>query len=285
MADPIQFLDAIAGYTQSESKASSDRPIKMARIDPAYNRLTGYPAAPPLARVTFEGESTLSGKYYAIANGYIPSPGERCWMVPVGTTYLITGAVNPQTSQGFWQEADGTDSGVEFGDGSFYDTAEGLYVNNDVTLTGALLVGSKRVPTSSGMESHGGMGALSTTSATFVFLAVPNTIAGHVKQGSSTETKIKFSLTTGVRRTGTDAVTNVRFGVTEGYALGSTVECSGGELRTLGTHESFTGFGYITGLAAGSHDYSICIRRSSGTGTCTTDGTDYFSFMIEEVPA
>lgn len=284
MPDPIQFLDAIAGYAQAGSNASSDRPIKLARIDPAYNRLTGYPGPPPTARVTFEGESTLSGKYYAIANGYIPSPGERCWMVPVGTTYLITGAVNPQTSQGFWQDADGTDSGVEFGDGAFYDTTDGLYINNDATITGALLVGGKRIPTSSGLEMHGTMGVISTTSATFVYLSAPAILVGHVKQGSSSETKIKFSLDVGCRRGGTDAITTVRFGVNVDYA-GTPNECCGGELRTIGVHQNFTGFGYMTGLAAGSHDYGILVRRSGGTGTIITDATDFYSFMIEEVPA
>jgi hypothetical protein len=134
----VSFLDAVTGHLDNGRTSSADRPIRLAVVDPAYDPFAAYPAATPPARVTFDGESTLSGKAYAVAQGFIPRPGQRVWMVPVGTTYLISGAVSAQTPQGFWQAADGTDSGVELGGGSYFDTTEGLYLETDATVAGDL---------------------------------------------------------------------------------------------------------------------------------------------------
>jgi hypothetical protein len=114
----------------------------MAKVDPAYNGFTGYPSEPPTARVTFEGESTLSGKYYAISNGFIPAPDQRVWMIPIGTTYLIAGAVNAQTSQGFWQDLAGADYGVELGGGSYFDATDGLVLTGDMSTAGDVDAGN-----------------------------------------------------------------------------------------------------------------------------------------------
>lgn len=89
----LDILRATSGYQESESKVSSDKPVKQARVDPdfvAASFLTGT-----LPRVTFEGEVTLSTKVYSVASPYWPHPGDRVWMVPIGTTYLIAGSVEP----------------------------------------------------------------------------------------------------------------------------------------------------------------------------------------------
>lgn len=136
---PLEFLDAVAGYARQGSNSSADRTIRLAKIDGTYNAYAAYPGAIPAARVTFEGETTLSGKYYAVANGYIPAPNDRCYMVPIGTTYLIAGRASQATPQGFWQDS-GLDAGVEFGGGSYFDTIEGLHLETDATIEGDLLV-------------------------------------------------------------------------------------------------------------------------------------------------
>lgn len=138
--EPLAFLDAVTGFARGQSRSSADRPILIGTVDPAYDPWATYPDPPPAARVTFDGETVLSGKAYAYANGYIPYAGTRVVLVPIGNTYLITGSLNPQTPQGFWQSADGLDSGVELGGGSRYDTDDGLTIAHDVSVAGDLVV-------------------------------------------------------------------------------------------------------------------------------------------------
>jgi hypothetical protein len=137
---PLSFLEAVQGFTEGGSRSSADRPIRLAVVDPAYNAWAGYPSAPPPARVTFEGESTLSTKAYGYVGGFIPWPGLRVFLVPIGNTYVIGGAIQTQTPQGFWSNAAGTESGVEFGGGSYLDTDEGLVIAGDAAISGDLSV-------------------------------------------------------------------------------------------------------------------------------------------------
>lgn len=137
------FLDAITGHLDRSRTSSADRPIRLAKVDPAYDPFVVYPGAVPPARVTFEGEDTLSGKAYAVASDFIPRAGQRVFMVPIGTTYLIAGPVGSQSPQGFWQSADGADSGVELGGGNYFDTADGLFLETDATIQGQVLHGPR----------------------------------------------------------------------------------------------------------------------------------------------
>lgn len=79
------FLDAVCGYVDAAPPTSADKPVKLATIDPGYT--TGSP------KVTFDGESTLSGKGYAFADSYVPKPNDRVVMLPVGSTWVILGSV------------------------------------------------------------------------------------------------------------------------------------------------------------------------------------------------
>lgn len=90
MTDAMTFLQTVSGFTASEgSGGSADRPIKLAVIDPAFDPAQ-FPAVLP--KVKFEGESTVSGKFYAVASPYWPQPSDKVWMVPIGSTYLIVGS-------------------------------------------------------------------------------------------------------------------------------------------------------------------------------------------------
>jgi hypothetical protein len=120
--------------------SSADRPVRLATVDATYDPWTTYPDAAPPARVTFDGESVLSTKAYPYAAGMIPWSGMRVYMLPIGNTYLIGGALNPQVPQGFWQSPDGLESGVEFGHGSYMDTDTGMVVNHDLSVAGDLVV-------------------------------------------------------------------------------------------------------------------------------------------------
>lgn len=142
--DSLDFLQAIAGYTRNTSKTdpsvsnSANRPIRLAIIDPAYSPFVSpYPNGIPAARVTFEGEGTLSGKYYPVAAGFLPMANQRVFMVPIGTTYLIVNGANPSVAQGFYH---GSVIGMEFGDGSYFDSVEGLQLETDAYIAGDLVV-------------------------------------------------------------------------------------------------------------------------------------------------
>lgn len=144
MTDPrvprsIDFLSAVAGFARSAGGVtSSDKPIRLAVIDPAYDPLVNVPNAAPAARVTFEGESTLSGKAYPVRDGFLPTAGQRVYLLPIGNTYLIAGSVGGQAAQGFWQDALG--AGVEFGGGSYFDTDAGWVLGHDVSILGDFTV-------------------------------------------------------------------------------------------------------------------------------------------------
>ncbi len=135
---PMEFLDALTGHVEGGRTSSADRPIRLATVDPAYDPFVMYPSQTPAARVTFEGETTLTARAYPLAGDFIPRPGQRVYLLPQGNSYVIGGSVNTQTPQGFWQDPDGTDSGVELGGGNYFDTTDGLYLETDATVAGDL---------------------------------------------------------------------------------------------------------------------------------------------------
>jgi hypothetical protein len=91
--DPQKFLNTVSQATRADFKkeTSASRPIRLAVIDPSYT--SGNP------RVTFEGEETLSDKEYPYAN-YTPAAGDRVVMLPLGTSYVIIGAVGESPGGG-----------------------------------------------------------------------------------------------------------------------------------------------------------------------------------------
>lgn len=84
------FLRTVAGYTRAQTDGSADRACRIAVIDPAYS--SGNP------KVTFEGESTMSTKGYPFLDSYTPTATDRVVLIPVGTTYLIVGAIDDATN-------------------------------------------------------------------------------------------------------------------------------------------------------------------------------------------
>lgn len=83
----LDLLQIIARYVRAEvaRTGASARPARLATVDPAY--ASGRP------RVTFDGETTLSGKAYPRLSSYVPVAGDRVLMVPSGTSYVIIGKV------------------------------------------------------------------------------------------------------------------------------------------------------------------------------------------------
>lgn len=167
MTGALSFLEAVSGFTVAGQNGSQDRPVKFAKVDPAYDPFSTWPSAPPPARVTFEGETTLSVKAYAIADGLIPIPNRRVWLVPAGNSYIIAGCIGGQHALGFWSSS--TESGVELGDGSFFNTVEGLVLAHDAAFSGEVTFdghpqGKGRIATTSATSNSGNY----TTSLTVV---------------------------------------------------------------------------------------------------------------------
>lgn len=88
MMDATSFLDIVAGYANKPSGAqtsSAGHPNRTATIDPAYT--AGMP------KVLFDGEEDMSDREYTWNSSYTPVAGDRVFMVPVGTTFIIGGMI------------------------------------------------------------------------------------------------------------------------------------------------------------------------------------------------
>jgi microcystin-dependent protein len=91
--EAIDVLTAITGHVQAQGAGqAANRPPRLATVDALYS--SGSP------RVTFDGETTLSVKEYPYVKSYTPAAGDRVALVPVGTTYLIIGAISTGTGDG-----------------------------------------------------------------------------------------------------------------------------------------------------------------------------------------
>lgn len=86
--DPLDFLDSVAGHTAARYPVQT--PL-LGTVDPAYT--TGNP------KITFDGETTLSGKTYLYA-GYTPQAGDRVVLLPVGNSYLVIAAIGVLDGRG-----------------------------------------------------------------------------------------------------------------------------------------------------------------------------------------
>jgi hypothetical protein len=107
---PMDFLSAMSAYARVDNEGTSaNKAIKLATVDPAHDPESGN-----LPKLTFDGESTLSGKRYPYLKSYTPLPSDRVVLIPCGNTYLIVGAVFvsapwvPYDSQVFTNTAGGT---------------------------------------------------------------------------------------------------------------------------------------------------------------------------------
>lgn len=103
MIGPIDMLQAFAGFAQAQD---TNRAMRLATVDPTYDRAS-YPDTLP--QVTFDGETTLSGKGYPVYGPYRPYPGDRVLLAPVGTTYAILGSLNQGVGSAPVRVVDATD--------------------------------------------------------------------------------------------------------------------------------------------------------------------------------
>jgi hypothetical protein len=118
----LTMLQSIAGYVAGQDTSSASKPILLGTVDPAYVTST-YPTTLP--KITFDGESTLSGKRYVVVGSYLPVAGDRVALVPIGTTYAIIGALadTPDTATAGINEYAVTSGSDECSSDSYQDLA------------------------------------------------------------------------------------------------------------------------------------------------------------------
>lgn len=88
MEDAYSFLQSVAAFARAQNPVPVN---KLARIDYDFD-LANFPGILP--RVIFDGEKTVSTHRYRVLSPYIPEPGDRVLMTPVGNTYVIAGSVD-----------------------------------------------------------------------------------------------------------------------------------------------------------------------------------------------
>lgn len=94
MQRPLDLLQSISGFA-AQSSSAGDTTVRLGTVDPAYVA-SSFPGTLP--KVTFDGESTLSGKRYSVMGPYWPTASDRVVLVPIGGTYLIVGALDADAS-------------------------------------------------------------------------------------------------------------------------------------------------------------------------------------------
>lgn len=251
MSGALSFLQSVSGFVQSERDGSADRPCLLGVIDPAYAGL------PNLPKVTFEGESTLSGKTYPHLASYVPVASDRVVLVPVGTTYLIIGPVAA------------TAAAVNVQGGS-------ANVAGTVT-AGGLIVNSKQILANEAGVTSQPLAALTTTSS-FTMVNLPALASfSFTKQFSSALTKIRFSMSFSAYLASTGGA--IRCGV---LVNGVDWEVANQFYNVANAHFPMSGWTYITGLAAGTYTFQGRWRSPSGFGA-SADANDFISMHAQEV--
>lgn len=265
----LTFLQSVSGYAQSLRDSSADKPIRLATIDPSFDPFVNYPNPPPLPKVTFDGESTLSGKQYPYVNGYVPAPGNRVWMVPVGTTYLICGLIENPGLQGWYR--DGATYGIELGNGNYYDNNGGLVLSNQ-----PLTVSGKRTISNVGGLSAQAQGSFSTTSTSYVDLGAPSSFS-FTKYYSSSDTQLDTFLRIG-SRVGT-APASVDWAI---RINGTDYQIDHYEHGVNNQHDKAANWRMITGIPAGTYTVQVRVKSTGGTNI-VMDSNDWISCRMAEV--
>jgi len=279
------FLSAVAGFTRVNTGVpSADRPFRLAVVGSGYLPMTGYPAAPPLVPVTFEGESTLSTKLYPYMSGYIPYPLDRVVMAPVGNTYVIIGKIGNTRAQGFWQNAAGTESAVEFGVGSYYDDDTGLVITNDASVAGKIFDQYGKVVINNESISTGALGTGTNATTTYADLPGGNGHTSITKRYSGTYTDLVAELWTSCAITVGTVPSPVKLAIqlwngASGVDYNTDVKVC----QALNQHHPIGGIVRMTGVAAGTYTIQGRIATVNSARTVALDTNDWCSIRVREV--
>ena len=275
MITALSIMESIAGYAGAQRDSAADRPMKIATIDPAYDPFAAYPAVPVLPKVTFDGEGTLSGKRYPYVAGYLPAPGDRVWMVPIGSTYLIAGAVENKAAIGLYQRSSMATYRTVFGGGAHIEVVSGVAALS-VAWPGPLGIQAAPVATSSnGTASVGTTETRDAVIPTYTFTSLGTTrryrwtYSGVVLNGSVASDTFVLRVRDGGASTPTAASTQV----------GRDIAYSVSAVGTPG-RQTFNATGTFT-AAAGTRTLAPFLLRTAGTGVVTP--VNDREFYVEDI--
>lgn len=291
---PLDFLQSIAGFTQSQtSQQSENKPFKLGTIDPEYV-VSSFPGTLP--KVTFDGEPAVSGKLYPVMSPYWPQPSDRVVLAPVGSTYLILGPVDYDTASyvgGSLKIADDLTVGDDVtlasgsvatwaGDTNLYRSAANVLATDDSFVAGAgFRIGSTSGPRvlsrSAGVGADGPGTQDDTTSSTYVNMTGTSSFS-FTKDYSDTDVKVEMALTFFSSSTGSGVRYGVRINSTD-YNVGKYSQT----LPTAGVHLPTSGIAFISGIPAGTYTVQGRWLRLAGAGTLSRASTDWLSISATEV--
>lgn len=271
MISSLNLLQALQGAGQQLPGGSSDTAFRLAVISVGYDAFASNPL--PYPTVRFEGETEVGERTYAVLNGYVPMPGDRVLMVPVGTTYVIVGKINSFDTQGFWTDANS--SGVELGGGAYFDSDEGLVLppGQDIVRNGRLIVDNHKFLHSQALT------ITATTSINTYSDIGPVLPGGFTKMYSGAETDLEITVKASAR-IDSGAPMAARLGVrvnSTDYDVDAEV------FAANAVHYPLIGTARVSGLAAGNHTVRARIRPVTAT-IMRWDGNDWIMMRVEEVP-
>jgi len=215
--DALEFLESVAGYTEARNRPTPQ--VKLGTVDAAYDPDT-YPATLP--KITFDGESTLSGKRYPVIGSYWPHPSDRVVLLPTGTTYAILGSVDQDAS---------------------------TRVGGSLVVTGSITAGSIATDGYTAATLQNSWAAWGGGFATPGYIKMPDgtvKLRGLAAGGSKTSNTI-FTLPSGYRPSGTNRMFPVAASDTVGLV---TIAPAGAVTLYVGTATwvSLDGVSFVTGV-------------------------------------
>lgn len=262
---PLTLLDAIAGYARTQTgSGSADRPIRLATVDPAFDLEDGF-----LPKVTFDGETALSGKRYPYGAGYIPVAGDRVVLLPVGSTYWIVGSVSNHGRQGFQADATNDLYVTWFGPDS--------YVSVDAGVTTLVLDGNSVHPNAEGVNAQSLASGSENATTSYTTLGGNSPSFDFTKR--ETATRLRIDMAEGYYVTAAD--TGVRFGVRINGTDYDVTQRNG--TQTANVHETAVGTRIISGIPAGTYTIDGRWKKTAGTGNTVRDFNDWHSIACTEV--
>lgn len=265
--DPLTFLQSLSGFVRAEAgRESANRAPVFATIDPDYD-----PALGQLPQVTFDGESTVSGRRYAYLNTYRPTADDRVLMMPVGyRNYVIIGSVELAGETGFAADpATGTYT-TYFGEDSYVqvDSGEAFVRINGRTIH----------PNCAGVNAANTV-TENTSSTSFANMSGPSSFT-FTKREDGTRVRIDFHTSLEV---GTIGNTKVELGV---RIDGVDYAVVNRHINPVSEKHTVSGVAFLTGINAGVYTVQARWRRSGGTGALARYATDdWLSIAAMEVDA
>lgn len=270
----LSFLQDVMGFNQAQHpKSSADKGIKLAVIDSAY--VSSSFATGTLPRVTFEGESTLSTKFYPVLGSYWPQPSDRVALVPIGTTWLIIGAVS-NVDGGVWTPGNAHVGGN-------LDVTGTTSLTGTTSVTGTLNVGNV---VSTGSITLGSSGVINLGSLAIANGRVPGQL---IASSAATSDSSNFTTTEVVVMTVNASLVSGRvYSIWAGPTFHSSVD--GDVVHTQLREDSVSGtvrdrtddyirvspaaidktvlFSLYTAVSTGTKTFVVTGDRVAGTGNC-----------------